>query len=270
MDLETLCNKINLQPAVKSRVFAFAKEFDFQTVQQQLKGFLDYTYMETARSELVKMLGEDKDRIRVLACMLKASADVWEIYQQKGICDEIYVATMKCYPRFISETYQRTGRMDFDRDWWTVRQAGCHLFRIGELEYEVKQKDMEVSIGLHIPSDADLTRAAVDQSLESAKEFFHSYSPKTANAPYDCNSWLLDGQLRGMLSDTSNIIDFQKRFEIVDEGEDSMGFMEWVYHRSVSDAGDLDSLPENTSLQRNMKKHLLAGGGIRSAYGKLI
>lgn len=40
------------------------------------------------------------------------------------------------YP-FLEEAYERTGRYVFDRYWWTGRQAGCHLFRIGELEYEI-------------------------------------------------------------------------------------------------------------------------------------
>ena len=32
---------------------------------------------------------------------------------------------------------------------------------------------------------------------------------------------------------------------------------------------DYDTLPEKTSLQRNMKKHILSGGVVRNAYGRL-
>lgn len=58
---------------------------------------------------------------------------------------EIYFATMKCYPRFIDETYRMTGRLYFDRYWWTTRQAGCYLFIIGSFEYEMKHIDNQIA-----------------------------------------------------------------------------------------------------------------------------
>lgn len=266
MDISTLCNKINLQPEIKNRVLEFAKTFDFGTVDKQLKDFLSCEKMNDARLELQAILGEDEDNIKILACMLKASADVYEIYKAKGISDEIYFATMKCYPRFINETYKITGRLYFDRYWWTARQAGCHLFRIGELEYEMKHIDDKTVIGIHIPSDVDFSPSAVDKSLMNAKKFFAEHYPDLANAEYRCHSWLLDNQLKGMLGQKSNIISFQNRFEIFDEGEIGTDFIEWLFNTSST---DYTTLPKNTSLQRNMKRHLLSGGIIRNAYGRL-
>ena len=74
--------------------------------------------------------------LKMLVCMLKVAADSYEIYSRKGIEPSVYTATMKCFSRFLKETYERTGRYEFDRYWWTARQAGCHEFRIGALEYE--------------------------------------------------------------------------------------------------------------------------------------
>ena len=198
--------------------------------------------------------------------MLKASADVYEIYKDKGISDKIYFDTMKCYTRFIDETYKITGKVYFDRYWWTSRQAGCHLFRIGELEYEMKHIDGNISIGIHIPSDVDFSSSAIDNSLANARQFFTKHYPELSNAKYRCHSWLLDRQLKEMLNDNSNILSFQYRFEIFDEGEIGTDFIEWLYNTRTT---DYDNLPENTSLQRNMKKHILSGGVIRNAYGKL-
>lgn len=208
MNISILCNEINLQPEIKSRVLRFSNQFDFVTVDKQLKDFLTYEKMEKAKLELQAILGDDEDNIKILACMLKASANAYDIYKDKGISDEIYFATMKCYTRFIDETYKMTGRLYFDRYWWTARQAGCHLFRIGELEYEMKHLDDKIVIGIHIPSDADFSLSAVDKSLANAKRFFAEYYPELANAEYRCHSWLLDSQLKNMLSDQSNIISF--------------------------------------------------------------
>lgn len=65
--------------------------------------------MNDAQLELQAILGEDEDNIKILTCMLKASADAYEIYKTKGISDKIYFDTMKCYTRFINETYKMTG-----------------------------------------------------------------------------------------------------------------------------------------------------------------
>ncbi len=268
MDILTLCNEINLQTEIKNKILAFEKTFDFKTVDKQLKDFFIYKNMEKARIELKSILGKDKDNIKMLMCMLKASTIAYETYKIKGIDDEIYFSTMKCYTRFIDETSKRTHRFYFDRDWWTTRQAGCHLFRIGSLEYEISHIDNKISIELHIPSDSDLSPSSVNQSLTNAKKFFNIYYLETKNAEYCCHSWLLDGQLRAMLKDNSNIIEFQKRFEILDAGETDTEFIQWLFNKNSTDT-DYANFPEHTSLQRNMKKHLLSGGVIKNVYGKI-
>lgn len=266
MNITNLCDKINLQPEIKSCVIEFANGFDFSIVANQLRDFQNYEKMSKALAEIQTILREDTNNIKILACMLKASADVYEIYKDKGISDEIYFATMKCYTRFIDETSQMTGKLYFDRYWWTTRQAGCHLFRIGELEYEMKHIEENIVIGIHIPSDVDFSPSAIDNSLASAKHFFAAYYPELSNAEYRCHSWLLDKQLKAMLNENSNIRSFQNRFEIFDEGEVGTDFIEWLYNTKSTDYA---TLPENTSLQRNMKKHILSGGVIRNAYGRL-
>lgn len=266
MNILTLCDNINLQPKIKSQVVSFSNSFDYIAVIKQLNNFKYYDKMSQALAELQTILGEDTDNIKILACMLKASAIVYDIYKEKGISDEIYFATMKCYTRFIDETYRMTGKLYFDRYWWTTRQAGCHLFRIGELEYEMKHIDGDIVIGIHIPSDVDFTPSAMDDSLASAKWFFSKYYPELSNAEYRCHSWLLDRQLKEMLNEGSNILSFQKRFELFDEGEVGADFIGWLYN---TESTDYALLPENTSLQRNMKKHILSGGVIRNAYGRL-
>ncbi len=254
MDIYTLCERIELQPLIKNRVFAFAEKYHFQEVDKYQKEYLSYKNMERALAQTREALGEDVDGIKILACMLKASADIYEIYRQKGISDEIYIMTMKCFPRFINETYQMTGELSFDRYWWTTRQAGGHLFRIGALEYEIKELQQACVISIHIPSDADFSPSSVEASLHDANIFFEMYFPALSDVEYRCHSWLLDGQLRKMLRENSNIMHFQNRFEIYDQGEPNTEFVEWLYHVKLT---DYHSLPENTSLQINVKKHLI-------------
>lgn len=266
MDILTLCDKIALDPEVKARVLDFAAGFDFSGVERYLRDFYQYEKMARALEGLQIALGEDKDHIAVLACMLRACAGAYEVYREKGICDGIYFATMKCFTRFMEETYKMTQRRYFDREWWTPRQAGCHLFRIGELEYEKKPDGGGLVISMHIPSDAGFSDAAVEKSLEAARAFFARYYPETEGAPYVCHSWLLDSQLRAMLPESANIIKFQNRFDICGEGEQGDDFAQWVFQTRSTRYEDY---PEDTTLRRNMKRHLLSGGAVRNAYGRL-
>lgn len=266
MTINELCDLIELQDVIKERVLEFSEEFDFSTVEKLFENFRDYKKIKSARLELQGILGEDEDRIKMLACMLKASANLYDLYKSKGISDEVYVETMKCYTRFINETHRMTGSYYFDRQWWTARQAGGHLFRIGELEYELKRLEDKQVIDIHIPSDADFSSRAVDESLEMAEGFLRMFYPEMLGCDFTCASWLLSKQLEDMLKEGSNIRSFAKRFEILGDGEPDTEFVEWIFNTKTS---NYETLPENTSLQRAMKKFILSGGVFRNGYGVL-
>lgn len=267
MDIIQLCDEIKIQPPIKTKVLQFLKTFDIKSVKALLKEFFVYEKMNDARMKLCAVLGEDNEHIKILACMLQASVYAYDIYKKKGISKEIYIATMKCYTRFIQETYKMTGKLYFDRYWWTTRQAGCHLYRLGELEYELKPiNNKEIVIEMHIPSDANFSSVSVDASIKMARKFFDEYYPELSDCEYRCHSWLLDTQLKDMLIENSNIFSFQNRFEIYDAGEIDTEFIEWLFNTKTR---DYPNLPENTSLQRKVKSHILNNGIIRTAYGRL-
>lgn len=266
MTIKELCDLIELQDVIKERVLVFSEEFDFSAVEKILDDFRDYKKIKSARLELQGILGEDEDKIKMLACMLKASANLYNVYKAKGISDKIYVDTMKCYTRFISETYKMTDKYYFDRHWWTARQAGGHLYRIGELEYELKRLADRQVIDIHIPSDADFSPNVVNESIGMAEEFLHTYYPEMSSCDFTCDSWLLSKQLEGMLKEKSNIRSFANRFEILGESEPDTEFIEWIFNTKTD---NYETLPENTSLQREMKKFILLGGMFRNGYGVL-
>ena len=65
----------------------------------------------------------------------------------------------------MEECKKKNGRMFFDRGWWTYRQLSLDLFRVGALEYQISEQRTSGTIGIHIPSDADLSGESVDDSL---------------------------------------------------------------------------------------------------------
>lgn len=70
-----------------------------------------------------------------------------------------------------------------------------------------------------------------------------------------------------LLPPGSRILAFQRRFDLTDTDARDMEYMRWIFRR---DPGvPLADLPEDTTLQRNLKRRLLDGGGLRTGRGAL-
>ena len=234
------------------------------SLRQQALALTDRNAAPEAYRALAEILGQDD--MGMLACQLLAAAESQTRWEEMGIPQRIFLDTMGCFPRFLEETWVRSGRYCFDRGWWTWRQLSRTLFRVGALEYELQYPEGAVS--LHIPSDADLSPESVDESLSRARAFLGRFFPEFAGKPMVCESWLLSPALGALLPEGSRILAFQRRFSIERVEENAMDCLEWLF--SAQEDTPLTELREDTSLQRSVKKLLLAGGRIGTARGVLI
>ncbi|MDO4298225.1 MAG: acyltransferase domain-containing protein [Lachnospiraceae bacterium] len=216
--------------------------------------------------ELREALGEDTDGIGMLTCMLLCTLRTYEDYRRLGISEQIFVDTMKCFPRFVGEHMASYGRYGFDRSFWTPRQIASRLFRIGELEYEMTVEEGKKVISIHIPSDAVLVREKLHDSYLCAKNFFAGKFPDYGSAEMVCESWLLAPELKYVLPEQSRILEFQKEFRLTEVAYGDNEYLEWIFKRRDI---PLEQLPENTSLQRNLKKYLISGGKVGIGFGYL-
>lgn len=246
MTLEILCEKIALPPEVAARVLAAPAVPDDILSQLRTKEL-----WPLGRAAVRAFLRPDPDGIGELAGHLQAALKTHESYR---FSDDIFIETMKCFTRFVTEHLESYGRYGFDRGFWTVRQLSGVLFRFGELEYET---DGDI-IHLHIPSDAVLEAPLLRASWETARKLL-------GDAEMVCHSWLLSPDLPEVLDESSRILAFQKNFRIhAPEPDDS--FRQWVF----KDPGlPNELLPENTSLQRRLKTFVLAGKTFHAARGVL-
>lgn len=158
------------------------------------------------------------------------------------------------------------GTYAFDREWWTVRQISTQLFRIGELEYELVEDADKRYISLHIPSDAILQEEEIGKSYWKAKKLVKEAFPEYSAAKIICRSWLLSPALKEALHEGSHILAFQKLFDIELTGKEETEYIQWVFKNPKLAPADY---PEQTSLQRNLKKYLLSGGTVMEAEGRL-
>ncbi len=238
-------------------------------VWEQLEDLSDGNIdFEALLEDLRQALGRDPHRYKMLRCMLHTAWNTRKHYEERHIPDSIFWDTMGCFRRFLEECRVRTGAPDWDRDWWVWRQLSLSLFRLGSLEYEYRDEDDVIAI--YIPSDADLSPAAVDSSLETAMEFWPAHFDLNPDElPYVCRSWLLAPALEDMLDVGSNIRSFRKRFRFTGERHEAVeSCLEWLFR--VPPDTPYERLPEETSLQRKARAHLLAGGSIGTGSGVLI
>lgn len=265
MELQELYCLIDLQPEIVKHLEQIREEINLEKIDFYLGQLLDGKTAAQAYHSLKTLFSEDTDNFKMLYCQLECARRVSARYQDKHIPQIIYTDTMKCFTRFLAECEKKNGRMFFDRGWWTYRQISMCLFRIGELEYEFRERGGENVIDIHIPSDADLSEKAVERSLVQAGSFFQIYYDSYQYNKYTCNSWLLAPALKPLLSEKSNILSFQERFQIMQENPDDKEYIEWLFQ--VPADTDYKELPAATSLQKKVKELLLNGGAVGAAYG---
>ena len=265
--LKEICSRIELQKEAEKAILAMEEKQEFSQEDKEILRLTEAENWEKARESLKKSIGEDPQGMKILCCMLKAAAISLEKYREQEIEDRVFDDTMKCFTRFVEEHKASYGIYGFDRDFWTGRQLSLQLFRLGELEYEKVEDEKEGRyISIHIPSDADMKEENLRKSLQEAGEFFQKYYPGWSRLPYKCCSWLLSPVLKGLLGEGSRILAFQDMFQIEEVYQDSDAFLEWVFKRKDI---PLEELPEDTSLQKNMKAHLLSGGWVGDGMGSL-
>ncbi|MGC6174633.1 acyltransferase domain-containing protein [Lacrimispora sp. 38-1] len=267
MKLIELCSMLEIQNEVQEKLIEFEKEIDFNAIKQVTEQMKHKETWESGLEDLKNILSPDEDGLKILTCQLHCVCDVYDEYLKLGISKNIFIDTMKFFPRFLQDYKDRNGSYRYVWSWWAVRQISMVEYRIGVLEYEMRVENDKHLIDIHIPADADMEISNLRKSYKEALKFFEKYYPDFSGADMVCSSWLLAPSLKNVLPDKSRILEFQKAFDIQAMDEDSLGFMDWVYgSREIP----LEELPEHTSLQRRLKPYLRNNGKIEWTTGRLV
>lgn len=144
------------------------------------------------------------------------------------------------------------GRLQFERA--RLRPRTGEALRAAGLPYDTG----DLHLGIHIPAfSGPLSVESCSAAIDRAREFFPRHFPEEKYRIATCHSWLLDEQLAGYLPAGSNILRFQERFRSAYIPEDADGdAMQFVFGRPDA---PLDTLPRDTTLQRAIIDHQLAG-----------
>lgn len=261
--MEKLCHAINMPPEVTQQLLDIHSTLPvFPCLPLLMK---EETWQE-GLEQLNKAVGNDPDGFRTLCCMLRCALEAKTEYTRLGICDEIYTDTMAAFSRFVREHLESYGRYGFDRAFWTPRQISVKLLRIEQLEYELAVKDGEPVISLHIPADADLRPEILRPSLQEGLNEFCRIFPACAGRRVYCHSWLMSAQLKDFLPEKANILRFQELFDIIPDPLPGTGVLQWVFKNPHLPP---EEYPENTCLQKKLKRFILDGGQFFDGKGYL-
>lgn len=204
-----------------------------------------------------------------------------EAYSSLGISEDIFFDTFSDLRYKAVECMQNKGVWGTFVQFWYPIFYRCDIVKLGRLEYETITYDgqpREVAgitlrpgqkvANIHIPSSGEpFDRESRLESYRLAYEFFRDLHP---DGPLVCvcHSWLLYPEYRSVLGDASNIVSFMDDFTIL-EIDDGAFQDAWRVFGAAAD-GPADQLPEDTSMQRAFKRHILAGGKNGSALGVLV
>lgn len=261
--MEQLCREINMPEEVTQKILEIHSSLAvFPCLDLLMR---EETWPEGLQ-QLKDALGEDPVGMKRLCCMLRCALKAKEDYDRLGIPEKIYVDTMAAFSRFVREHRESYGSYGFDRGFWTTRQVSGKLFRIGQLEYELTALEGRSVVSLHIPTDVDLRPEILQPSIREGLAELYRLFPEYAEKKVYCHSWLLSPQLKEFLPAHSNILRFQELFDIEPEGTHGKDVLLWVFKNPRLPP---EGYPENTSLQRKLKRFFLNDGQFLEGKGYL-
>jgi hypothetical protein len=218
--------------------------------------------------------------------LLSAVPAIRRYHEELGVPDEVSWYSLADFGLQLARYRRLYGRPGLAAaNWLTLHFRGM-LYRLGRLQFQraVVPDDALGVLGsakprlrlrspqaggpvlsVHITADGPLTPSACDESFARAVRFFARHHPDDGYRRAYCHSWLMDEQLAGYLSPDANIMRFQRRFVVPEtapvQGAD-LDVLKFVFDRPSDPLrpGDLDALPQRTSLQRALVTHLRSGG----------
>jgi hypothetical protein len=205
--------------------------------------------------------------------LLAAVPDIRRFHRERNIPDEVSWDSLAGLSGSITLWSAIYGGSGLRGDWMVPLLFRGVSYRLGRHVFDRGGGDLNV----HIPAGAPLDPSASQASFDRAREFFPRHFPEEPVTSFVCHSWLLDDQWARYLPETSNIVRFQRRFQLLPEDTDAnpapgdADILQFVFHRDPDDfarSPDLiEELPQDTTFQRAFVTHLRTGGHWRARSG---
>lgn len=202
------------------------------------------------------------------------------IYKINNISDEVYYDTISDLKPKLDECYRTFGIWGTFTNWFT-KFFKLQRFGFGRLEYDNEiwnrgdyksfVKDGDFAVRIHIPSGSPLTEEAV---MDSFKKVYNFHKDKTRNGilPILCVTWFFYPPIVALFKETSNLKKFADLFDMIDSQETPgiYSALRFAFDTFYESPETLKNLPENSDLQRKLKKYLLDGNSYGTGSGIVL
>ncbi len=136
--------------------------------------------------------------------------------------------------------------------------------RLSKSDWHIALSGNDPVLSIHIPAGQKLSFALCESSYARAREIFTECYSDFGYKAFVCFSWLMDPQLALLLPPDSNIITFQSKFTRFPRPCSGKAVLNFVFFNRFN---TYENLPENTSLERSLKRHYLDGKYIYESGG---
>ncbi|WP_114560007.1 acyltransferase domain-containing protein [Desertihabitans aurantiacus] len=228
---------------------------------------------DPARLDVTRPDGTTVQAGLALVALLAATGEVRAFHQRHGIGEEQTWRTLSDLGQQVWVHRRTFGGFGLHtQEWLTWAWSGA-LHWLGRLQFNLRQRTDEAGtvqpgrwvLSVHIPESGPLGPDVVDDSFARARDFFARHHPDHPAEELHCSSWLLDPALAEGLPG-SNMATFQQRWTPTGRSWPGDGDALFFTFRRRGDV-DLDSLPQQTSLQRLVVQRIRDGRGWRSVEG---
>lgn len=247
--------------------YAADRKSDFQKLLEEMEGI-------SAAAGIHKYTGD----LLLPICMSKK---LKEYYQEDGLSEEMWFTAMCDLKYKLIECHEIYGIWGTFVAAWFSRFFYVTRFGFGKLQFETvtfeKQYEKDgvvlepgsTVINVHIPrTGGKLDRESKDDSYRQAAEFYQKLFDK--NPPvFVCHSWLLFPRNKEVLSPDSNLYAFISDFDIIEQKEYEDYSQVWrLFDKEYQ--GDVEALPQNTSLRRAYADWIRKGERTGCGYGVFV
>lgn len=237
--------------------------------------------------ELIRRMEEISGRAGIhaytgyLLLFLNMSQTLRAYYRAAGVDEEIWFTSMNDLKWKLDECQCVYGVWGTFVPSWYEGFFQMTRFGFGKLQFEqcrfnahyekdglALEPDSPV-INVHIPrTGTRLDRKSMRESYQMAATFYRNGWGDRPMA-FVCESWLLFGPNRKVLSPQSNLYAFLSDYEIIDQGEYEDYSEVWrLFDQNYN--GDVEQLPQNTSLRRAYADWIRRGRKTGWGYGVFV
>lgn len=280
MDLSLFLQKINMPSEavlmIEKILGTVSEKNEFVDLVSDIENGTDKDIiLEKANSFAQKEKFNEYEFALALICGCK---DVMQhIFKEKGYSKERFIEAAKDFTFKANECKSLYGYYGNFVLRWSVRVIRGEIQKLGRLEFEEIQFDYDTYsykeavlhrgdrvLSVHIPTDGPLIMEDVMTSFKMAYNF---YDCKHNGIMFVlCSSYLLYPPFVALYKKGSNMDRFVSLFDIIASRETETFMSAWRIF-GTHDISDTDSLPKNTSLQKNMAQYLKDGGSVGAGTG---